>query len=227
MHRYFIYCRKSTDDDDHQALSLESQYRELTRFAEQHSLPVVEIFSESRSARRPGRTIFDQMLRRIAKGEAEGIIAWHPDRLARNAVDGGQIIHYVDTEKLADLHFPTFTFENSPQGVQERLPVPGPPLMRMFCRLSTWVLRRSMRIASMLPHFTKSSIVKWRPLNLRIVSVTAPSPSLGLFAIVTSAVRCLDVFFLSHGSRGGRSRSCIVNLKLTGMPRLWQLLPFR
>jgi site-specific DNA recombinase len=72
------------------------------------------IFSESRSARRPGRTIFDQMLRRIAKGEAEGIIAWHPDRLARNAVDGGQIIHHLDTGKLADLHFPTFTFENSP-----------------------------------------------------------------------------------------------------------------
>ena len=116
MHRYFIYCRKSTEDDDHQAISLGSQRWELTRFAETHSLPVVEILSESKSARTPGRPVFTEMLRRITNGEAHGIIAWHPDRLARNAVDGGQIIHFLDRNKLTDLRFPTFTFENSPQG---------------------------------------------------------------------------------------------------------------
>jgi site-specific DNA recombinase len=117
MHRYFIYCRKSTEDDEHQAISLESQYRELTRFAEHYSLVVVGVLSESKSARVPGRrSVFTQMFQRIARGEADGIIAWHPDRLSRNAVDGGQIIHYLDTGKLLDLRFPTFTFENSPQG---------------------------------------------------------------------------------------------------------------
>ncbi|HUZ92569.1 MAG TPA: recombinase family protein [Candidatus Paceibacterota bacterium] len=116
MHRYFIYCRKSTENEDHQAISLESQYRELMRFAEEHALPVVEVLSESKSARTPGRQVFAELLRRIARGEANGIIAWHPDRLTRNAVDGGQIIHYLDTGKLVDLRFPTFTFENSPQG---------------------------------------------------------------------------------------------------------------
>ena len=29
------------------------------------------------------------MMRRIEAGEAQGIIAWHPDRLARNSMDGG------------------------------------------------------------------------------------------------------------------------------------------
>jgi DNA invertase Pin-like site-specific DNA recombinase len=117
MHQYFIYCRKSAEDDDHQALSLESQRRELARYAAQQSLSIVETIWESKSARIPGsRPIFADMLKRIAKGEADGIIAWHPDRLARNAVDGGQVIHYLDTSKLADLRFPTFTFENSPQG---------------------------------------------------------------------------------------------------------------
>lgn len=116
MHPYFIYCRKSTEDDDHQALSLESQRRELTRFASEHSLPVTDVLFESRSARTPGRPIFTRMLQRISKGEASGIIAWHPDRLARNAVDGGQVIHLLDRRKLFDLRFPTFTFENSPQG---------------------------------------------------------------------------------------------------------------
>jgi hypothetical protein len=56
------------------------------------------------------------MLNRIENGDADGILAWHPDRLARNAVDGGRLIHLLDTGKLHDLKFPTFWFENTPQG---------------------------------------------------------------------------------------------------------------
>jgi hypothetical protein len=56
------------------------------------------------------------MLRRIRKGEAVGILAWHPDRLARNAVDGGEIIDLLDRGILQLLRFPTFTFENNSQG---------------------------------------------------------------------------------------------------------------
>lgn len=116
MHQYFIYCRKSTEDDDHQALSLESQHRELVRFAAAQQLSIADILFESKSARKPGRPVFTGMLQRIARGEARGIVAWHPDRLVRNAVDGGQVIHFLDTARLLDLRFPTFTFENSPQG---------------------------------------------------------------------------------------------------------------
>lgn len=116
MHQYFIYCRKSTEDDDHQAISLESQKIELLRFAEAHALYIKEVLLESRSARLPGRPVFNQMMARIRKGEAKGIIAWHPDRLARNSVDGGQIIHFLDTGRLLDLKFPTYLFEEGPQG---------------------------------------------------------------------------------------------------------------
>lgn len=116
MHQYFIYCRKSTEDDDHQAISLESQRIELLRFAAAHSLYIKEVLYESRSARLPGRPVFNQMMARIRKGESKGIIAWHPDRLARNAVDGGQIIHFLDTGRLVDLRFPTYVFEEGPQG---------------------------------------------------------------------------------------------------------------
>ena len=56
------------------------------------------------------------MLARLEKGEAEGLIAWHPDRLARNSVDGGHIVYLLDRQKLKDLKFATFTFENNPQG---------------------------------------------------------------------------------------------------------------
>ena len=116
MNRYFTYCRKSTEDEDHQILSIESQRQELRRYAEKESLTIVEVIEEARSAKSPGRRVFNEMLKRIERGEADGILAWHPDRLARNALDGGQIIHYLDTGKLMNLRFPTYTFENSSQG---------------------------------------------------------------------------------------------------------------
>jgi DNA invertase Pin-like site-specific DNA recombinase len=56
------------------------------------------------------------MISRIEKGEASGILAWHPDRLARNSVDGGKIIYMIDTGVITDLKFPTFWFDSTPQG---------------------------------------------------------------------------------------------------------------
>ncbi len=116
MNRYFTYCRKSSEDDGRQVLSIESQRQELKRFGEKEGLIIIEVIDEARSAKSPGRPVFSQMLKRIERGEADGILAWHPDRLARNAVDGGQIIHLLDTGKLMNLRFPTYTFENSSQG---------------------------------------------------------------------------------------------------------------
>ena len=111
MNRYFVYCRKSTEEEDRQALSIESQIQEVRRHAEKERLQVVATFEEARSARTPGRPVFDEVLRRIERNEADGVLAWHPDRLARNALDGGRILHLLDTGKLADLRFPTYTFD--------------------------------------------------------------------------------------------------------------------
>ena len=114
--KYIAYCRKSTDEKDRQILSIESQIQEIRDFTQRQHLEIIEFAVEAKTAKIPGREVFEQVLRRIEKGEAQGVVSWHPDRLARNSIDGGKIIYLLDTGKLIDLKFPSFWFENSPQG---------------------------------------------------------------------------------------------------------------
>jgi site-specific DNA recombinase len=104
--KYFLYARKSTDEDDKQLLSIEAQLEELREHAARERLEVVREFVEKRTAKEPGRPIFNDMLRRVEKGEADALLAWHPDRLARNSVDGGRVIWLVDTGKADGLEVP-------------------------------------------------------------------------------------------------------------------------
>src|SRR5574343_374645 len=106
--KYFVYIRKSTDEEDRQVLSLDAQLHELKQFAEKEGLHIIETFIEKKTAKVPGRDIFNQMLSKIENGLPYpcGIIAWHPDRLSRNSVDGGRLIYLLDTGKLVDLKFP-------------------------------------------------------------------------------------------------------------------------
>src|SRR3989339_1809182 len=116
MIKYIAYCRKSTDEPDRQILSIEAQVAELEEFAAKENLKIVSFITESKTAKEPGRQKFAEVLEKIENGGAAGIISWHPDRLARNSVDGGKIIYLLDTGKLIDLKFPSFWFENTPQG---------------------------------------------------------------------------------------------------------------
>ena len=116
MIKYIAYCRKSTDEKEKQVLSIESQIAELKEFATKEKLHIVCFLTESRTAKILGRPVFEEVIRKIEKGEANAILSWHPDRLARNSVDGGKIVYLLDTGKLLDLKFPTFWFDNTPQG---------------------------------------------------------------------------------------------------------------
>ena len=93
MPTYFMYCRKSSEAEDRQILSIDSQVSELKRYAARRGLKVTAILTEAKSAKAPGaRPVFNSMMERLYKGEVDGILCWKLDRLARNPVDGGSII---------------------------------------------------------------------------------------------------------------------------------------
>jgi len=64
MDKYFLYIRKSTDEDDRQVLSLDAQETELRELAEKEKLTIIDTFRESQTAKEPGRPTFNQMLDR-------------------------------------------------------------------------------------------------------------------------------------------------------------------
>jgi len=115
--KYIIYARKSTEEDNRQVLSIEAQLVELKEFAVKEKLEIVASLCEAKTAKEPGRTKFAEMLSFLEQGKADGILSWNPDRLARNSVDGGRIIHMIDCGLIKSLKFPTFWFEPTPQGL--------------------------------------------------------------------------------------------------------------
>ena len=89
--KYLLYARKSSESEDRQVASIDSQIDELTKLAQRDNLEVIDILSESQSAKAPGRPVFNEAITRIHHNEAQGILCWKLDRLARNPVDGGNI----------------------------------------------------------------------------------------------------------------------------------------
>lgn len=120
-YRYAIYARKSTEGEERQARSLGDQVIECTKIAKSRNLQLLSQprspIEEKQSAKEPDiRPKFRQMLDDVKQGKFEGIIAWHPDRLARNMKDAGEIIDLLDKNIIKDLQFVSFTFENDTAG---------------------------------------------------------------------------------------------------------------
>lgn len=105
MLKYFVYCRKSTEAEDRQILSIDSQINELKRHAAKKGLNIVAVLTEAKSAKALGRPVFNSMMERLYRGEADGILCWKLDRLARNPVDGGATVS-MNIQKAATTGIP-------------------------------------------------------------------------------------------------------------------------
>jgi site-specific DNA recombinase len=96
--KYFIYARKSTESDGRQILSIPAQIEDALRLQERERLAVIDTLTDSASAKIPfNRGNYSAMIKRIKRGEASGIIVWKIDRLARNHLEGGELIHLLQT----------------------------------------------------------------------------------------------------------------------------------
>lgn len=115
---YVIYVRKSTDEDWKQIMSIEDQLDHCKKMSDDLWLNIVDIIRESKSAKKPRqRPLFESMIERIGSKKIDGIVAWHPDRLARNMWDAARIIDYIDDDSLTDLRFCTQQFSKDANGI--------------------------------------------------------------------------------------------------------------
>jgi len=113
--KYCLYARKSTEEDERQALSIDSQIKEMTQLAEKDGLNIVEIRRESHSAKESGkREVFNSLIRDINSGIFDGIITWNTDRISRNASDLGLVVDLIDKHLLKEIKTYNQAFTNTP-----------------------------------------------------------------------------------------------------------------
>jgi DNA invertase Pin-like site-specific DNA recombinase len=113
--RYCLYARKSSEEIERQALSIDSQIKEMLTVAQRDSLHIVEIRKESHSAKSSGsRPVFNQLLKDVRNGIFNGILTWDPSRLSRNAGDIGSVIDLMDQGHLAHIRTHSQKFTNNP-----------------------------------------------------------------------------------------------------------------
>lgn len=112
---YCLYARKSSESDERQAMSIDGQLKEMQLLAKREKLNVVEIITESHSAKESGqRPEFNKLLLGIAEGKYNSILTWAPDRLSRNAGDLGRIVDLMDQGKLFNIKAYSQSFSNNP-----------------------------------------------------------------------------------------------------------------
>jgi len=113
--KYVLYARKSTEQDEKQALSIESQVKEMLAIAERENLDIIDIRREAHSAKDSGqRPVFKEILEDLRRERFNGILVWHPDRLSRNAGDLGSLVDLMDQKLLVQIRTYGQAFTNTP-----------------------------------------------------------------------------------------------------------------
>lgn len=102
--RYFEYARKSTEAKERQALSIEDQISENAKVASSNSLQVIDTYQDSKTAYKPHKRLqFNAMLSMLRSGEADAILTWKADRLARNPLEGGILIQMLQDGQIQEI----------------------------------------------------------------------------------------------------------------------------
>ncbi len=118
--KYALYVRRSTDDKERQQRSVGDQIAECEELAAKIGIRLVKPYYEDNASAKipnnPKRGRFKDLILDLQAGKVDGIMAWHPDRLARNMQDGGKIFSLIDDKQIKDLKFVTHYFTNTASG---------------------------------------------------------------------------------------------------------------
>ena len=122
--KYFLYARKSSESEDRQVQSIDDQISRLKKLASDLNLDIKKTYTEAKSAKKPNnRPLFDEMIKRVENGEADGILCWQINRLSRNPIDSGKLswllqqgilksIQTIDREYLPEDNVLLFSVES-------------------------------------------------------------------------------------------------------------------
>jgi DNA invertase Pin-like site-specific DNA recombinase len=114
MKGYIGYIRVSTVKQGTKGVSLQEQRDAILRYAERNQFPITIWLEEMETAAKQGRPIFNQALKLLRGGKAQGIILHKLDRGARNLRDWAAIGELSD--QGIEVHFVTESIDLQTRG---------------------------------------------------------------------------------------------------------------
>ena len=103
MEKAVLYTRFSSDEQRKKGFSLDYQEKQGREYAERNGLQIVKTFTESFSAKRPGRPMFNEMLSFVRKNKIRHLIFLKSDRASRNGVDSATLVYMAERD-LYNIH---------------------------------------------------------------------------------------------------------------------------
>ncbi len=194
--KYCLYARKSTEQDERQAMSIDSQIKEMMDLANREQLQVLTIKQESYSAKASAkRPIFNSLLEDIRNEQYDGILTWAPDRLSRNAGDLGSLVDLMDAGKLQMIRTFGQSFSNTPN---EKF------LLMILC--SQAKLENDNRGVNVKRGIRAKCEMGWRPCMPPLGYFTRGASGKGKDVIIDTerAPYLIKMFEMSAEGKGGR-----------------------
>ena len=93
-----LYTRVSSDEQKKSGFSLDYQKKRGEEYAQSHGLNIVKIFSESYTAKKPGRPMFNAMLQFCKSKKIRHLIFLKADRASRNGIDSATLVYMAERE---------------------------------------------------------------------------------------------------------------------------------
>lgn len=103
MKKLFGYIRVSTARQGERGVSLQEQRDAIERYTQKNGLEVCRWFDERVTAAKRGRPMFNEMLKLLRRGVADGIVIHKIDRGARNLKDWSDLGELID--EGVEVHF--------------------------------------------------------------------------------------------------------------------------